>query len=90
MLYIACEDMDFIWREQDVAEVERLWREGYDIRFIAKAVRRNIDEVVILIMDRARQGLLSQRQTGVFGKMEVEDANQSTEQLLRRMCVGES
>ena len=77
-MYIACEDMDFIWREQDVAEVERLWREGYDIRFIAKAVRRNIDEVVLLIMDRARCGALKRRQTGVFGKMEVEDANQST------------
>lgn len=75
MIYIACEDMEFVWREQDVAEVERMWHEGYDIRFIAKAVRRNIDEVVLLIMDRARQGLLMPRPTGVFGKMEVEDAN---------------
>lgn len=75
MLYIACEDLDFIWREKDVAEVERLWREGYDIRFIAKAVRRNIDEVVLLIMDRARCGEIKRRPTGVFGKMEVEDAN---------------
>ena len=82
--------MDFIWREQDVAEVERLWREGYDIRFIAKAVRRNIDEVVLLIMDRARCGALKRRPTGVFGKTEDNDANQSTEQLLRRMRVGES
>lgn len=89
-MYIACEDMDFIWREQDVAEVERLWREGYDIHFIAKSVRRNIDEVVLLIIDRARQGLLKPRPTGVFGQMEVEDANQSTEQLLRRMRMGES
>jgi len=76
MLYIACEDMDFIWREQDVEKVERLWREGYDIRFIAKAVRRDIDEVVLLIVDRARQGLLRPRPTGVFGKMEVEDESQ--------------
>ena len=73
MLYIACEDLDFIWREQDVAEVERLWREGYDIRFIAKSVRRNIDEVVLLIIDRARCGEIKRRPTGVFGKMEDED-----------------
>lgn len=26
MIYIACEDMEFVWREQDVAEVERMWR----------------------------------------------------------------
>lgn len=73
MVYIACEDLDFIWREQDVAKVERLWREGYDIRFIANAVRRKVDEVAILIMDRARCGVLKLRPTGVFGKMEVED-----------------
>lgn len=77
-MYIACEDMDFIWREQDVTEVERLWREGYDIHFIAKAVRRNIDEVVLLIMDRARCGALKRRPTGVFGKMEVEDESNGT------------
>lgn len=78
-MYIACEDMDFIWYEQDVIEVERLWREGYDIRFIAATVRRKVDEVAILIMDRSRQGLLRPRPMGVFGKMEDEHGNQSTE-----------
>lgn len=73
MLYIACEDIDYIWRERDVAEVERLWREGYDIRCIAAAVKRDVDEVLLLILDRARHGVLKRRPTGVFGKMEVED-----------------
>ena len=73
MIYIACEDMDFIWREQDMEKVERLWLEGYNICFIARAVRREVDEVAILIMDRSRQGFLSPRPTGVFGKMEDED-----------------
>ena len=79
MLYIACEDMDFVWRERDVAEVERLWREGYDIRYIAQAVRRNVDEVTVLIMDRVRYGALKRRPTGVFGKTGVEDEDQGEE-----------
>jgi len=87
-VYIACEELNFLWREQDVEKVERLWREGYDIRAIAKAVRRHVDEVAVLIMDRVRYGALKRRPTGVFGKMEDNDADQSTEQLLRRMRVG--
>jgi len=78
-VYIACEELNFLWREQDVAEVERLWREGYDIRAIAKAVRRHVDEVTILIMDRARCGEIKRRPTGVFGKMGVEDEDQGEE-----------
>jgi len=88
VVYIACEELNFLWREQDVEKVERLWREGYDIRAIAKIVKRNVDEVAILIMDRARCGALKRRPTGVFGKTGDENANQSTEQLLRRMRVG--
>lgn len=71
MVYIACEDIDFIWREQDVDEVERMWREGYDIRAIAKVLRRHVDEVTVLIIDRARRGTIKRRPMGVFGDLEV-------------------
>lgn len=67
MLYIACEEMDFIWTETEVSIVERMWREGYDIRVIARDVKRDIDEVALLVMDRARRKRIRLRKTGIFG-----------------------
>lgn len=68
MIYIACEELNFIWRPEDVITVDRMWQEGMDIRDIAKAFDRDVDEVAILIMDRVRLGRLGPRKNGVFGR----------------------
>lgn len=72
MIYIACEDINFVWRESEISKVEKLWREGYDIRVIAEIVKRDCDEVALLLFDRARQRKIYPRSTGIFGKIREE------------------
>jgi len=72
MIYIACEEIDFIWTKKEVLEIEKLWREGYDIRVIAEIVKRDCDEVSLLIFDRAKKGKIRPISTGIFGKLKSE------------------
>ena len=66
-LYIACSDMDLDWDIQEVQEVEEMWNKGIPLEMIASSFGRDLDEVAILIMDRARQGRLSKRKYGALG-----------------------
>lgn len=62
-----CEEVDFIWDEQDVIKFERYWRNGYSITLISKTMNRNILEVALLIIDRSRKGLIFPRPGGLNG-----------------------
>jgi len=66
-VYIACENLDFVWDEREVHEIEHMWSKGLSIHDIARSFGRDPDEVAILIVDRARQGKIKPRKGGVFG-----------------------
>lgn len=66
-VYIACETLDFIWDEKDVKVIERMWSSGVSIYDISRSFNRDPDEVVILIIDRARRGSIKPRKGGVLG-----------------------
>ncbi|MFB6364503.1 hypothetical protein ACFCP7_10615 [Paenibacillus elgii] len=67
-VYIACNDLDFDWRESEVASFEQAWNDGLSIKEIAKAFNRDPDEVAILAMDRCRCGAISERPGGAWGR----------------------
>ncbi|MDQ0876784.1 hypothetical protein QFZ77_005443 [Paenibacillus sp. V4I3] len=67
-IYIACEDVNMIWDERDVLAFDSMWNEGLSIEDIAKSFDRDADEIALLIMDRARRGLIKNRPNGVFGR----------------------
>ncbi len=64
-LYIACEDMDFVWSEREVLRFDKLWNDGMGLMEIAKKLRRDPDEIVVLVLDRARQGFIKRRPSGI-------------------------
>ena len=66
-VHIACEDMDFAWKEHQVVLFEEMWRRGVPIADIAKLLRREVDEVFVLALDRARAGAIRKREGGIFG-----------------------
>lgn len=66
-IYIACEDYDFTWSETEVEAFRRMWAEGTPLDRIAVALRRHVNEVAILVIDQAEQGLIKKRPGGVFG-----------------------
>lgn len=67
-IYLALEDMDLVWDEQDVLEFDRMWCEGLSVPDIARAFRRDVNEVVALAMDRALKDKITPRPYGAYGK----------------------
>lgn len=66
-LYIACEEINMIWKEPHVEEFREMWKAGLSIREIAEYFDRGTDEVMILAMDQAKQKLIKSRPGGVWG-----------------------
>lgn len=67
-LYIALMDLDFSWFPSEVEQVQQLWQAGEHIADIAQQLRRDEDEVAILIIDLARQGKVQERKNGAYGE----------------------
>lgn len=65
--YIALDDLDFGWNEDDVIAFDRMWTHGWDCGRIAQEMRRNPDEVAVLAMDRVIKGAIEPRPGGWFG-----------------------
>lgn len=66
-IYIALEELDFVWDENDVTAFDRMWEMGWDCSRIAEELERDPDEVAILAMDRIRQNRIHPRHGGWFG-----------------------
>lgn len=73
-IYVACEDLNFVWCEGDVLEFDRMWHSGVSVQFIANTFKRDPDEVLLLLIDRAKLGYIKPRKGelwGRFKRMEV-------------------
>lgn len=68
-IYLACEELDFTWAEKEVKQVTEMWKEGKSIRAISYVLKRDADEVLILIIDLLRAGNIKQRPGGALGVM---------------------
>lgn len=66
-LVIALDDLDFTWLPSEIALVKMMWDFDYHIADIAAKVKRDQDEVAVLIMHLARKGKIEKRKTGVLG-----------------------
>lgn len=63
-VYVACEELDFVWDIQDVRKFDRLWKErkrdgkaSFEIiQDLAEYFGRDPDEVAILAICRGRKG----------------------------------
>jgi hypothetical protein len=66
-VYIALEDLDFIWDIRQVRELDEMWRRGFSLQYMAEYFDRDPDEVALLLMDRLRRGRIRPRKGGIFG-----------------------
>lgn len=66
-IYLACMDMDHVWDEDEVSKFDGLWKAGVSIVQIAESFGRTVDEVAILVIDRASLGFIETRWGGAFG-----------------------
>ena len=66
-LYIACEDMDFSWYTEEIKYVIGGWEEGLNIYEIAEELKRDPDEVLLLLIDLAKKEKILPRKDGIYG-----------------------
>lgn len=67
-IYLALEDLNFVWCESEVSGVIQLWEDGLNIWDIAAEMERDPDEVTILIMDLARKERITPRPVIAVGR----------------------
>ncbi|NOU54952.1 hypothetical protein HN020_09345 [Brevibacillus borstelensis] len=65
--YIACEEYDFTWSDDELKRFREMWRKGLHILDISKEMQRHRNEVAILIIDQSERGYIQPRKGGVFG-----------------------
>ncbi|OUB99483.1 helix-turn-helix domain containing protein [Bacillus thuringiensis serovar medellin] len=64
-LYIALEELDMLWDEDDVLRVKNAWKNNESVFAIGEKLQRDPDEVALLIMDLARKGAIEKRALGL-------------------------
>jgi uracil phosphoribosyltransferase len=65
------EELEWEWEEKLVLKVDQMWAEGHSVYRIAEELKKHPDEVLILLIDRARKGYINKRPGGVFGVGEL-------------------
>ena len=66
-LVIALDDLDLSFTKAEIGAVLDFWGEGKHIADIAEYMKRDQDEVAVLIMHLSRQERIAKRKMGVFG-----------------------
>ncbi|MFZ7755893.1 helix-turn-helix domain-containing protein [Bacillus thuringiensis] len=64
-LYIALEELDMLWDEDEVVQVKEAWNNNESVFAIGEKMQRDPDEVALLIMDLARKGAIGKRALGL-------------------------
>jgi len=70
-LYLACEEMNFVWDEKEIEHFKTMWREGISVEKIAFVLNRDPDEVLILAIDQSRNRMIKRRSGGLLGVKQV-------------------
>ncbi|KAB2328954.1 helix-turn-helix domain-containing protein [Cytobacillus depressus] len=65
--YIALEELNFFWDQNEISEFDKLWAEGASLYELMERFNRNHAEVAVLIMDRSLKGKIKERKYGLFG-----------------------
>ncbi len=66
-LYIACEDYDFTWSEDEIMQFRRMWRQGIPLPKMAVELKRHQNEVAILVIDQIEHNYIRPRKGGALG-----------------------
>lgn len=68
-IYLACEELNFVWDKTEIRDFRVMWDEGKSIRQMAEALERDPDEVLILAIDQSKRELIQPRDGGLLGRM---------------------
>ena len=64
---VILEDVEFAWKKKDMDLVVKLWRYNKSIKYIIERIDRDGDEVFLLLLHLARNGLIKKRENFIWG-----------------------
>ncbi len=64
-LYIALEELDFTWSDEEVKQVIKMWKRNTPLIEIADHFNRMDEEVAVLIMDLSMKDKIKPREVGI-------------------------
>lgn len=67
VLLFEDDDFSFLWDRHEINDFRELWNAGHHIDDISRKLKRDQDEVAILIIWLVRHGRLKKRKGGVLG-----------------------
>lgn len=67
---IILEDVNFRWEDSTIKRVIRLWKCGVSLSEISRVVKRDADEVFLLLLHLSRSREITKREGYVWGTWE--------------------
>jgi hypothetical protein len=67
-VYVVFQEKNFIWYEYEIKHFLTMWEEDESIIKIAEFFRREIEEVLFLVLNSAKEDLIVPRHSGLLGK----------------------
>lgn len=67
ILYIACEDYNFVWSDEELHQFRQMWREGVSIPRMSVVLKRHQSEIGILVLDQIDRKYIRPRKGGALG-----------------------
>lgn len=70
---ILCDDLNLDTNAKELSKFRDLWNNGYSLPDIAAALRREPDEVLIMVVDQSRKEHINARYGGYMGRDYIKD-----------------
>ena len=65
---IILQDIEFAWNKKDISKVKKMWDENYSFKEILKEIKREGDELFLLLLHLARKNQIKERVGFIWGK----------------------
>lgn len=64
---IVLEELNFVWDETELRELELMWQKNVSIKSMSKHFDRDPDEILLALIHLAREDRIKRREGGLFG-----------------------
>ena len=67
---IILDDLEFAWKKEEIRKAIKLWEYGVSLNGMVKRLKRNKDEVFLLLLHLVRTAEIKPRENYIWGKIE--------------------
>jgi hypothetical protein len=64
---IVLEELNFVWDETELRELELMWQKNVSIKSMSKHFDSDPDEILLALIHLAREDRIKRREGGLFG-----------------------